>query len=81
MMVMPKMTEHDRLAELEARQRKLNDDVETARRPVRERYAAMVSEIAIERLTERAFRDVLTQIVRVGGEAALAALKGLPATS
>lgn len=78
---MPKMAERDRLAELEARQRKMNDDVETARRAVRERYAAMVSEIAIERLTERTFRDVLAQIVRVGGEAALTALKGLPATN
>jgi hypothetical protein len=78
-MVMPKMTERERLAELEARQRKMNEEVETARRAVRERYAVMVSEMPVERLTEREFRDVLTQVVRVGGDAALAALKGLAA--
>jgi len=79
MMVMPKMTERERLAELETRQRKMNEDVATARRAVRERYAVMVSEMPVERLTEREFRDVLTQVVRVGGDAALAALKGLAA--
>jgi hypothetical protein len=78
-MVMPKMTERERLAELEARQRKMNEDVATARRAVRERYAVMVSEMPVERLTEREFRDVLTHVVRVGGDAALAALKGLAA--
>jgi len=76
---MPKMTERERLAELETRQRKMNEDVATARRAVRERYAVMVSEMPVERLTEREFRDVLTQVVRVGGDAALAALKGLAA--
>lgn len=76
---MPKMTERERLAELEARQRKMNEDVATARRAVRERYAVMVSEMPVERLTEREFRDVLTHVVRVGGDAALAALKELAA--
>lgn len=76
---MPKMTERDRLADLEARQRKVGEEVEKARRSLRGRYATMVSEVPVERLTEREFRELLTQAIRVGGGAALAALKGLPA--
>lgn len=75
---MPKMTERDRLADLEARQRKMNDELESARRAVRGKYAAMIADLPVEKLTERDFRELLTQALRVGGGAALTALKGLP---
>lgn len=76
---MPKMTERDRLADLEARQRKMNDELENARRALRGKYAAMIAEMPVEKLTEREFRELLTQAIRVGGGAALTAIKGLPA--
>ncbi|SER15659.1 hypothetical protein SAMN05518866_105229 [Sphingobium sp. YR768] len=75
---MPKMTERDRLADLEARQRKMNDELESARRALRGKYAAMIAEMSVEKLTEKDFRELLTQAIRVGGNAALMALKGLP---
>jgi hypothetical protein len=80
-MEMPKMTERDRLADLEARQRKMNDELESARRALRGKYAAMIAEVPVEKLTERDFRELLTQAIRVGGSAALTALKGLPTAS
>ena len=76
---MPKMTERDRLADLEARQRKMNDELECARHALRGKYAAMIAEMPVEKLTEREFRELLTQAIRVGGSAALTAVKGLPA--
>ncbi|MFC3215425.1 hypothetical protein [Novosphingobium panipatense] len=39
----------------------------------------MIAEMPVEKLTEREFRELLTQAVRVGGGAALTAIKGLPA--
>ena len=75
---MPKMTERERLADLEARQRKVAEDVENARRVLRGKYALAVSEFAVERLSEREFRDLLGHAIRVGGGASVAALKGLP---
>ncbi|MBF7013766.1 hypothetical protein QUC32_02805 [Novosphingobium resinovorum] len=75
---MPKMTERDRLADLEARQRKMHDELENARRALRGKYAAMIPEIAVEKLTEKEFRDLLNQAIRTGGHAAVTALKGLP---
>ena len=76
---MPKMSERERLADLETRQRKVAEEVETARRALRGRYADIVREVAVERMSEKDFRDGLNQLVRVGGVAAVAALKGLPA--
>lgn len=75
---MPKMTERDRLADLEARQRKLNDELESARRVLRGKYAAMIAELPVEKLTEKEFRELLAQAIRIGGGATLIALKGLP---
>ncbi|EQB14923.1 hypothetical protein RLDS_12190 [Sphingobium lactosutens DS20] len=80
-MEMPKMTERDRLADLETRQRKMNDELESARRSLRGKYAAMIAEVPVEKLTERDFRELLTQAIRVGGSVALSALKGLPAAT
>lgn len=78
---MPKMTDRERLADLEARQRKMVEEVEKTRRTLRGKYAAIVPELAMETLTEREFRDVLTATIRVGGAAAIAALKPLPNAS
>ncbi|QOT72333.1 hypothetical protein H5V43_04085 [Sphingobium fuliginis] len=78
---MPKMTERERLADLEARQRKVAEEVESARRALRDRYAGMVTDLPIEALSERDFRDVLTHAIRVGGSPAVSALKALPAAA
>ncbi len=78
---MPKMTERDRLADLEARQRKISDELENARRALRGKYAVTIAEMPVERLTEKDFRELLTQAIRVGGSAALTALRGLPAAT
>lgn len=76
---MPKMTERERLAELEARQHKIADEVETARHELRCRYATIVTELPVERMSEREFREVLTQFLRAGAGPAMAALRALPA--
>lgn len=78
---MPKQTERERLVDLESRRRKLDDEVENARRALRGKYAAAVSELAVETLTEREFRDLIGHAIRAGGPPALAALKALPALS
>lgn len=78
---MPKMTERERLADLEARQRKVAEEVESARRALRDRYAGMVTDLPIEAMSERDFKDLLTHAIRVGGSQALAALKTLPAAA
>jgi len=78
---MPKMTERERLAKIEADQRSLAQEAETVRRALRAHYGKLATELAVERLSEREFRDVLGQAIRVGGGAALTALKALPAAS
>lgn len=76
---MPKQSERERLVDLESRRRKLDDEVEAARRTLRGKYAAAVTELEVERLTEREFRDLVVQAIRAGGSPSLAALKALPA--
>lgn len=78
---MPKMTDRERLAKIEADQRNLAQEAETVRRGLRAHYGKLAMELAVERLSEREFRDVLGQAIRVGGASALAALKTLPALS
>jgi hypothetical protein len=80
-MDMPKMTERERLADLEARQRKMSEEVDKARRALRGKYAALVPDLPVEQLTEREFRDLLTAAIRVGGAAAIGVLKPLPDAS
>lgn len=75
---MPKMTDRERLADLEARQRKMVEEVEKTRHALRGKYAAIVPELAVEQLTEREFRELLIAAIRVGGAAAIAAMKPLP---
>jgi hypothetical protein len=75
---MPKMTDRERLAKIETDQRLLADEADTVRRSLRAHYGQLVADLPVERLTERDFRDLLLQAVRVGGGTAVHALKGLP---
>lgn len=75
---MPKKSERERLAELETRQRRVAEEVEEARRALRGRYSRIVTELPVEGLTEREFRDVVDVAIRAGGAASVAALKALP---
>ena len=76
---MPKMSERERLADLEARQRKVGDEIVEVRRTLRGRYGAIVLDLAVETLTEREFRDLLTLGIRLGGATSVAALTSLSA--
>ena len=78
---MPKQSERERLVDLESRRRKLDDEVEAARRALRGKYAATVTELEVETLTEREFKDIVALAIRAGGVPSLAALKALPAQS
>ncbi len=75
---MPKLNDREKLADLEARQRKVAEEVEAARRALRGKYADLVPDLAVEKLSEREFREVLTLVIRAGGVASIAALKALP---
>ncbi|WP_176593385.1 hypothetical protein [Sphingobium sp. EM0848] len=76
---MPKMTDRERLVKIEIDLRNLAQEAETVRRNLRGHYAKLVEDLAVERLTDREFREVLSQAIRVGGGAAVTALKSLPA--
>jgi hypothetical protein len=76
---MPKMTDRERLVKIEADQENLAREAETVRRGLRAHYGKLATELPVERLSEREFRDVLGQAIRVGGAVAIAALKGLSA--
>lgn len=76
---MPKLTDREQLAQLEAKQRKVAQEIDEARGALRGRYGGLVADIAVEQLTEKEFKDILAQAVRTGGAAAIAALKPLPA--
>lgn len=78
---MPKMTDRERLAKIEADQRKLVGEADAVRRAVRANYGSLAQELAVEMLSEREFRDVLAHAIRAGGHASIAALKALPALS
>jgi hypothetical protein len=76
---MPKMTDREKLADLDKRQRQLAQEAEKVRKNLRARYGAMLAEFPVERINEREFREVMTHAIRAGGPAAVAALKALPA--
>jgi hypothetical protein len=60
---MPKMTERERLAKIEADQQNLAREAETVRRGLRSHYGKLATELPVERLSEREFRDVLSQAI------------------
>lgn len=78
---MPKLSERERLADLEARQRRAVQEVETARRALRGKYADIVRDLPVEAMSERIFKDLLSEAIRAGGEASFAALKAMPTAS
>ena len=76
---MPKLTDRERLAALEVQQKKIAQDILDTRRALRGKYAAMLADMEIERLSERECRDILAHAIRAGATASIAALKTLPA--
>ena len=75
---MPKLTDREKLVDLDRRQRTLAQEAETVRRTLRASYGATLADTPVETLSEREFRELLTQAIRVGGAAAIPALKALP---
>lgn len=78
--MMPRLTDREKLADLEARQRKLGTDIEAARSAVRQGYATLLARLPVERWSERELKEVLEQGLRVGAPATIAALKALPSS-
>lgn len=78
---MPKKTDRERLADLEARQRMMAEEVAKTRRALRGKYAEIVTDLPVEDLTEREFRDLLVAAIRCGGAAGVTALRALPEAS
>ena len=78
---MPKKTDRERLADLEARQRMMAEEVEKTRRALRGKYAEIVTDLPVEDLTEREFRDLLVAAIRCGGATAVTALRALQEVS
>lgn len=74
---MPKLNDRERLGELEARQRKVTEELAAARRSIRDRYAAVVADLPVETVSEREFREILGHVVRLGGPTSIAMLKGV----
>lgn len=75
---MPKMTDRERLAKIEADRSRLADEADAVRRSLRASYGAITAQLAVETLTEREFRELITQAIRAGGNASVSALKALP---
>lgn len=74
---MPKMSERERLAKIESDQKKLAEEAEAVRRTLRSSFGAICADLAVERLSEREFREILSHAIRLGGSTTLAALKAL----
>lgn len=75
---MPKLNNRERLAKIEADQHNLALEADAVRRTVRAQYGLLVGDLAVEKLTERDFKELIGQAIRVGGGTAITALKTLP---
>ncbi|HUD91741.1 hypothetical protein [Sphingobium sp.] len=78
---MPKLNDRDRLADLEARQSKIAQEILDARRALRGKYASILNDMEVEKLSEKDFRDLVQHAIRVGGPASITALKGITPTA
>ncbi|BBD03365.1 MULTISPECIES: hypothetical protein [Sphingobium] len=78
---MPKMNDRERLAKLMTDQQRLSQETQAVRRSLRAQYGALAADMEVETLTEREFRDLINEAIRVGGPAAIAALKALSPTA
>ena len=78
---MPKMTDRERLAKIEADQRSLAEEADAVRRDVRAHYGRLTADLAVEALSEREFRGLIGHAIRIGGSTTIAALKALPASN
>ena len=78
---MPKLNDRDRLADLEARQTKIAEEILDARRALRGKYASILSDMAVEKLSEKDFRELVQHAIRLGGPASITALKGIAPTA
>ena len=74
---MPRLTDRERLAKLEADQRNLAQEADRVRKAVRAGYGQLFADLAVETLSEREFRALVADAIRVGGAAAVLALKAL----
>ncbi|KKW91066.1 hypothetical protein [Sphingobium chungbukense] len=74
---MPKLTDRERLAELEQRKRKISEEIEQTRVALRGKYAAIISDLEVESLTERELREIISLAIKAGSTASLQALKAL----
>jgi hypothetical protein len=61
---MPKTTERERLAKLEADQSRLALEADRVRKNVRAGYGALIVDLAVESLSEREFRELVAQAIR-----------------
>lgn len=72
---MPKMSDREKLADLAAKSRKIEEEIETTRQRMRERYSAIVTALPVENYAERDFRDAVGLLMKLDAPAAIAALK------
>jgi hypothetical protein len=75
---MPKKSEREKLAALEEQRKRVSAEIDAARARVRERYARIIADLPVEEISEREFRDLVGEALRVGAGPALGALKALP---
>jgi hypothetical protein len=72
------MSERERLADLVEKRRKIADEIETTQARLRERYGAIVIALPVEEIAERDFREAMGLLLKLGGPAAIGAMKAAP---
>jgi hypothetical protein len=76
---MPKMSDRERLSDLELRHRRMSEEIVEVRRSLRGKFAAIILDLPVETMTEKEFRALLTHAIRVGVATAIAALAPIQA--